>query len=60
MNMNMVLVGALGGLVAAAVTDLQAWAASEGNFRWGLALRRWLVGLLTGAAAGAGLPGVGG
>jgi len=59
MNTKMVLVGALSGLVAAAVTDLQAWAASEGKFQWGLALRRWFVGVITGAAAGAGLPGAG-
>lgn len=57
MNGKLILVGAASGLLAAAITDVQAWAASEGQFKWGLALRRWFLGALSGAAASFGIPG---
>ncbi|MBX3095668.1 MAG: hypothetical protein KF812_02280 [Fimbriimonadaceae bacterium] len=57
MNGKIILVGAASGLLAAALTDVQAWAATEGNFNWAIALKRWLFGALSGAAASFGIPG---
>ncbi len=49
------VVGALAGLLSAAVVDVNAWAKAEGKFEWGLALKRWVAGAVTGATAALGV-----
>lgn len=54
MNIKMILGGAAAGFLAALAVDINAWAKSEKPFDWGLAVKRWIAGAVTGAAAGAG------
>jgi len=53
-----IIAGALSGVLAAIVVDVHAWSKGEGSFDWGLALKRWVAGGVSGAAAAAGLSGV--
>lgn len=50
--------GALSGLFSAVIIDLHAWTRSTGDFDWGLALKRWAAGAISGVAASIGLGGV--
>lgn len=48
--------GAISGFVSAIVVDLDAWKKSNGvGFDYGLAVKRWIAGAITGALAGLGL-----
>lgn len=49
------LSGAVTGLLGAFLTDLHAWSKSGGVFDWKLAVKRWVVGAVSGATAGLGL-----
>lgn len=55
MNYKIVIAGAVSGFVAALVVDVNAWARSKKPFDWGLAVKRWLAGAVSGAAASAGV-----
>ena len=47
-------VGALGAVVAAARQDYATWQKSGNNFDWDLALKRWAIAAVLGAATTAG------
>lgn len=49
--MRQVIAGAIGGFVTALLVDINAWEKSPGAFDWSLAVRRWILGAITGAAA---------
>ncbi|MFN7172804.1 MAG: hypothetical protein ACK4P3_08500 [Fimbriimonadaceae bacterium] len=49
---RLMITGALAGLVAAILIDLNSWARNGGKFDWTLALPRYLAGAVAGAAAG--------
>lgn len=55
MTTRSILVGAVSGFVAAALVDLHAWSDGAGAFEWGLALKRWITGAISGAVTAAGL-----
>lgn len=55
MNLKMILAGALGGFLAAVAVDINAWSKSDDFFDWGLALKRWIAGAVSGATAGFGI-----
>lgn len=55
MNLKMILAGALGGFLAAVAVDINAWSKSDDPFDWGLALKRWIAGAVSGATAGFGI-----
>lgn len=55
MNLKMILAGALGGFLAAVAVDINAWSKSDDPFDWGLALKRWVAGAVSGATAGFGI-----
>jgi hypothetical protein len=66
-----VLAGALGGFVSAVLVDLNAWSRSSSasgstsddsvpDFDWGLAVKRWVSGAVSGALAAGGFSGLGG
>lgn len=57
MNYKMIIAGAVAGLLTAIGVDVDAWAKSEGPFEWKLAVKRWVAGLVAGAAAGATMAG---
>ncbi|MBX3117864.1 MAG: hypothetical protein KF784_02280 [Fimbriimonadaceae bacterium] len=59
MSWRAVVVGALAGLLSAAVVDVNAWARAEGDFDWSLAVRRWVAGAVTGASAALGISATG-
>jgi len=59
MNIRTILVSALGGLLSAVIVDLDAWAKSDGDFNWKIAVVRWLKGLISGAIAGMGVSSAG-
>ena len=50
--------GALSGLLAAVVVDVNAWSKASGAFDWGLALKRWVAGAVSGATAALGVGGL--
>jgi hypothetical protein len=65
------IVGGLGGFVSAALVDLSAWSRSSGSaslggdsegevaaFDWGLAVRRWVSGAVSGAMTAGGFTAV--
>ena len=54
MNIKLIVAGAVGGFLSAAVTDVWAWANADGDFNWGLAVKRWVAGALSGALAASG------
>jgi hypothetical protein len=54
MNYKLLLAGAISGCAAALVVDINAWSKSKKPFDWGLAIRRWIAGAVSGAAAAAG------
>ena len=49
--LNQLIRGAVGGLVGAAVIDINAWSKTNEPFDWGLAVKRWLAGAVTGLAS---------
>ena len=49
-----VISGALSGLLAAAITDIDAWK-QTGKFDWALASRRWIAGAAFGVSGALGL-----
>lgn len=49
------IAGALTGFLSAVVVDVQKWAKTGGTFDWGIALRAWIAGAVTGALAGLGI-----
>jgi len=51
-RLKAMIAGAVGGFLAAVVVDVNAWSKSKDPFDWGLALKRWLAGLLAGAIGG--------
>lgn len=57
MNYKLIIAGALGGLLAAIAVDVNAWAKSDPAlpFDWGLAVKRWVAGAMSGAAGAFGL-----
>ena len=52
--MQKAISGALSGLLAAAIVDIDAWK-QTGKFDWALASRRWLAGAVFGASSALGL-----
>lgn len=52
MNWKTMVAGAVGGFLSAVVVDLNAWSKSGGEFDWGLALKRWLAGAVSGLVGG--------
>jgi len=61
MNIRMIIAGALSGLLAAILVDLDAWkrgAFDEQPFDWRVAIRRYVYGVISGVAAGLGIGGV--
>lgn len=59
MDIKAIIAGAVSGFVSALVIDLNAWskfkkAQGESDFDWGLALKRWVAGAMTGGMAAAG------
>lgn len=60
MDIKAVIAGAVSGFVSALVIDISAWSKStpkgEANapFDWGLALKRWVAGAMTGGMAAMG------
>jgi len=54
-NLKAIVAGAVGGFVAALVVDVNAWSKSGGEFDWGLALKRWIAGAVSGAFSGTGV-----
>lgn len=55
MNYKLILAGAISGLASAVVVDLNAWSHTPGApFDWGLALRRYIKGAITGALSASG------
>lgn len=57
LELNKIIAGAVSGLLAAVLVDVDAWRSHKGPdpFNWGLAFKRWLVGAISGALAGAGI-----
>lgn len=53
------IAGAVSGLLAAVIVDLHAWAQSSDKFDWGLALKRWFVGLVSGFVGAFGVSAIG-
>lgn len=49
-----IVVGAIGGFIAAVVVDLHAWGGGD-PFNWKKAIARWIAGAVTGAAGAAGV-----
>lgn len=49
------IAGAISGFLAAAVVDVQAWSKSKEPFDWGLALKRWVAGAISGATGAFGV-----
>lgn len=47
--------GAVSGFIAAFLVDLNAWSKSDGAFDWGLAIKRWLAGAISGAVGAFGM-----
>lgn len=58
MNWKMIVAGALGGFLAAVAVDIHAWSKTEGDYDWGLAVKRWVAGAVAGAAGALGFGGV--
>ena len=58
MDIKKILAGAASGFLAAFVVDLHAWSASKEKFDVPLAMKRWVAGAVSGAAAGAGIGGL--
>lgn len=54
MDTHKVIVGALGGLIAAVGVDLHAWGGGE-PFNWRKAISRWIGGAIGGAALALGV-----
>lgn len=52
--------GLASGLLAAVLVDLDAWAVSGDGFDWGLAVKRWVAGAVSGFVGGLGAGAVGG
>jgi len=50
-----IIAGAISGFCGAALVDVHAWSKSREPFDWGLAVRRWVAGAVSGATAGFGL-----
>ena len=49
------IAGAVSGLLAAVVVDVHAWAKSSEAFNWGLAVKRWVAGAVSGATGALGM-----
>lgn len=47
--------GAVSGFLAAFVVDIQAWMKATGKFDWGVAIKRWISGAISGALAALGI-----
>jgi hypothetical protein len=60
MNIRLIIAGAVSGLVSAILVDVHAWSKSDPAlaFDWGLAVKRWVGGAVSGALAGLGLKGL--
>lgn len=50
--------GAVSGFLAAFVVDINAWSKSDQEFNWGLAVKRWIAGAVSGATAALGMSGI--
>ena len=57
-HLKLIISGALCGFFSAALTDINAWAKSDSQFDWKLAIKRWIAGALTGLAGSAGFAGL--
>jgi hypothetical protein len=55
MNTKAMIAGAVSGLVAAILVDVDAWRQGQGGFNFAKALPRWIGGAVSGAIAGLGL-----
>lgn len=49
--LNQLIRGAVGGFVGALAVDVNAWSKTNERFDWGLAVKRWLAGAMTGLAS---------
>lgn len=60
MNYKLIIAGAVSGLVSAILVDVHAWSKADPAlpFDWGLAVKRWVGGAVSGALAGLGLKGM--
>ena len=55
MNLKVLIAGAVSGFVSAVLVDIHAWSSGQGAYDWSKALKRWVAGAISGAAAGAGI-----
>ena len=51
LELKKIVAGAVSGLVAALVVDVNAWSKTDEKFDWLLAFKRWVAGAVTGALA---------
>ena len=60
MNYKAIIGGAASGFIAAVLVDIHAWTKADPAlpFDWGIAVKRWLAGAVSGALTGAGLKGL--
>lgn len=52
------IAGTVSGFLAAFVVDIHAWSRSSDAFDWGLAVKRWVSGAVSGAVAAFGVQGL--
>lgn len=52
------IAGAISGIIAAVLVDLDAYKNSEGPYNWSVAVRRIVIGAVTGALGAVGLGGL--
>ena len=57
MNWKTIVAGVASGFLSALIVDIHAWskAAPEDAFDWGLALKRWIAGAVSGIGLGFGI-----
>ena len=53
------IAGAVSGVLAALVVDINAWSKTQEPFNWGLAVKRWVSGAITGATGAFGVQAIG-
>lgn len=55
MTVKKIIAGAVSGLLAAFVVDINSWSKSDGVFDWTLAIKRWVSGAVVGAVGALGI-----
>lgn len=59
-DLRAAVAGAVGGFLSAVVVDVNAWSKSDRPFDWGLAVKRWVAGAVSGFVGGLGAGAMGG